>query len=300
MERSFTPLPLSNWGYNLVLNALARQVAWGFARPAPGGKRRPENNFKQLLLWYRLQDELTMQRLGVSAETQPSDLPFINTILNHSPLCKLKSKRNLSIELAGMPNTGKDSLGQIINDLNLPWLSFSHEPYTSLKESGMLPSDPMMQEKYELAATMGEIVVAQIELRKKGAVSSGIAVVNRGFTDFPIISRAKLIFGAIPFQDFFNPDKGRIFRTTANGNNATIFFLISPAVAYERVEDKTREHKYLNPEFLSILYEQYLLAIYRLIERGENNIAVLDMSGSVEENLRKLISVIEVITERNI
>jgi hypothetical protein len=70
--------------------------------------------------------------------------------------------------------------------------------------------------------------------------------------------------------------------------------MIRPDTSLER---KPGRGRILNKDFLNILYSQYLRMISRLSTMGQRNLAVLDMSGTGEENTKLFQRTIEEIVK---
>ena len=289
---------LSNHGYNTVLKSAAKLDK----------RRRNVENIEELkelrdstkavLLAEQYQTESILRANGLSQNTNPAEIQGINEVQNPSPFSQRKKiRRNFHIDFFGMPRSGKDSLVGKINALAHPKIVCTDEPYISLKRLKKFPKEGgLEQQQYILAAVFGEFIEGEVQLRQRKIKKRGFIIHNRSFADNPIFAIARLFYGDIPFEDYFHPREGWIFRATTDAD-AVIILMQLPEVSIQR-KIKTLDgvsQRHINPEFLGILYEQYLRTIISLKNIGQKNLAIIDSSGDEESNFQHLRNVLSQI-----
>lgn len=280
---------LSNEGYNLILRGLS--------------KLEPQHRdqlTKDVLLVEKFTTEKLLERYGLGSQTKTSEIPGIDQIFNLSPLAKEGKKRNLHLEIMGMPKSGKDTLLQMLDTLNNKAIICTFEPYASIKNwKKTMPEDALTQEHLKLAATFGEFISGEVLARRKGLEKGALIIHNRGFTDHSVFTTARLMYGEIPLKDYFNPEQGWIFRTSM-AMDAVIILMQGIETSTERQNTDTRPGKHLTPDFLTLLYEQYLREIIELKNKGQGNLVVFDSSEGIENNFQKLKSILSKISGKKI
>lgn len=280
---------LSNKGYNLILGSLC--------------KLEPQHRdqlTKDILLAEKFKTETLLKRYDLNVQTKPSEIPGVDQIFNLSPLAKEGKKRNLHIEIMGMPRSGKDALLQMLDTLNNKGIISTSEPYASIKDwKKTMPKDALTQEHLRLAATFGEFISGEVLARRKGLEKGALIIHNRGFADHPVFTRTRLMYGEIPLKDYFNPEQGWIFRASME-MDAVIILMQNIETSMERQNTETRSGKHLTPDFLTLLYEQYLREIVELRNKNQKNLVVFDSSGTIEDDFQKLRDALSKITGRKI
>lgn len=255
---------------------------------------------KDVLLAEKFTTEVLLERYGLNVQTKPSEIPGVDQIFNLSPLAKEGKKRNLHIEIMGMPRSGKDTLLQMLDMLNNKNTVCTLEPYASIKDwKKTIPKDVLTQEHLRLAATFGEFISGEVLARRKGLEKGALIIHNRGFTDHSVFTTARLMYGEIPLKDYFNPEQGWIFRTTTK-MDAVIILMQLPDVSIQRASLEKRSKRHITPDFLNILYEQFLREIVELRKKNQKNLVVLNSTGRIQENFQKLRSILSEISGKKI
>ena len=255
---------------------------------------------KDVLLAEKFTTETLLERYGLNVQTKPSEIPGIDQIFNLSPLAKEGKKRNLHIEITGMPRSGKDTLLQMLGMLNNKNIVCTLEPYASIKDwKKTMPEDALTQEHLKLAATFGEFISGEVLARRKGLEKGALIIHNRGFTDHPIFTKARLMYGEIPIKDYLDQEQGWIFRASMN-LDAVIILMQDKEASMERQNSDTRPGRHLTQDFLTFLYEQYLRKIVELKNKNQKNLVVFDSSEEIGNNFQKLRSILSKISGKKI
>lgn len=275
---------LSSEGYNSVIRAVAK------IEPRIGIER-------DVLIVQKFATEGILFENGLSRTSSPQEIPDIDSVFNLHPFRdrqhRKKTPRNISI--LGMPRAGKDTFIERLNSLGNENIITTSEPYAHIKAwKKTMPQDPLTQEHLRLAGAFGEFIVSEIEKRKRGIENTAITIHNRGLMDHAIFTAARLMYGEIPLQDYFDKEQGWIFRASMD-MDAAIVFMQTPETSMERTTFEERKGNHMNKEFLTLLYEQYLEVILDLRRRKQPNLAVINTSGGIEENFNKLRSTLSAI-----
>ena len=159
--------------------------------------------------------------------------------------------------------------------------------------------DALTQEHLRLAATFGEFLSGEVLARRKRLEKGALIIHSRGFTDHPVFTKSRLMYGEIPLKDYFDPEQGWIFRASIE-MDAVIIFMQSIEVSMGRQKGDARSGKHITSDFLSLLYEQYLKEIIELRNKNQKNLVVFDSSGIIEDNFQKLRGFLSKISGRKI
>ena len=192
-----------------------------------------------------------------------------------------------------MPSSGKDRLIPLFDGQASGKIVTTPEAWTKIHEIGMVPTPHPGYDYLELAkATIKEEMRARERLMYRGHYHYGVLLKNRSFNDSLPFIMAKMIAGQIPIELYLhNP---QVFNIVAE-EDATIILLVTPEIALARKGPSAIGGNILNSEFLKVLYGQYLRFYQGLREVGHPNVAVLDMTGSLEESFEKLRQTVEEI-----
>lgn len=277
---------LSNYGYNQAGIALERaKEKYGFV---PTGEEL--DLVRQRLLDERFETEQALRRLGITEFSLPKDIPRVDTIINKTPL---PHDCPVHVCIAGMPGTGKDTLFDRCGDLLAPHISVQPESYTYLKQRGLLGpvlftdiEEWVARERREIESWTDGIDEVNERNTVEGyhLMNDGIVLLNRSVIDDPPWLRTFFLDGSFKVVNFISSSLLRA--TSSFVPDATFFFLVPPEIALERkFEPGEQQRRIINPEFLRILYGQYL-RYYEYLSRETNlpNLIVLDMSGSIDDN----------------
>ena len=287
---------LSNHGYNTVLKSAAKLDERRWYVENIEELKELRDSTKAVLLAEQYQTESILRASGLNRNTNSVEIPEINTVQNPSPFSKrTKVRRNFHIDFFGMPRSGKETLIAQINSLANPRIVCTLEPYTTLKKLAEFPKEGGLdQQQYILASIFGEFIMGEVKLRQRKIEKRGIIIHNRSFVDNPIFTRARLLYGDIPIEDYYHPEEGWIFRATTDAD-AVIILMQPPEVSMQRKTYQDGSERHINPEFLGILYEQYLRAIISLKNKRQKNLAIIDSSGKFEVNFQNLRTVLSQI-----
>jgi len=268
---------LSSEGYNSVIKAVAK------IKSRTGIER-------DVLLAEKFAIERLLLENGLSHTSSPQEIPGIDSVFNLVPFKSRQHSNKVSrnISVLGMPRSGKDTLIERLNSLGNKNIITTSEPYAHIKEwKKTMPQDPMTQEHLRLAGALGELIVSEIEKRKRGVEKTAIVIHNKGVMDHAIFTAARLMYGEIPLQDYFDQEQGWIFRAGME-MDAAIIFMQTPETSMERSTLENRRGNHMNKEFLTLLYEQYLRSILVLRKKRQPSLAVIDTSSDIDENFLKL------------
>jgi len=237
----------------------------------------------------------------LSRDSTPQEIPNVDSVFNLLPFKGRKlNQTSRNIAIIGMPRTGKDTLIEKLISLGHKNILMTSEPYAHIKNwKKIMPQDAMTQQHLRLAGAFGEFIVSEMEKRKRGIEDTAITVHNRGLVDHAIFTAARLMYGEIPLQDYFDTEQGWIFRASIN-MDAVVIFMQTPETSMKRTTLENRQGNHMNQEFLTLLYEQYLKAILDLRRKKQPNLAVIDTSSDINENFQKLRASLSVICGENI
>ncbi len=293
---------LSNFGYNQA--GIAFERARGKWKYLPTGEEL--DLVRQRLLDERFETEQALGRLGITEFCLPKDIPGAGTIINETPLPHGRPAR---VCVAGMPGAGKDTILGKCGDLLAPHISVQPEAYTYLKQRGLAGNSPVFTDIEEWVARetreQKSLIDGIEEVNERNTVegfqlmSDGIVLLNRFFIDDPPWLRAFFLDGRFRGRSFI--ESSLSLATIALVPDATFFFMVPPEIALERkLKHNELPGKILNPEFLRILYGQYLRYYYEYLSGETNvpNLIILDMSGSIDDNFNLFIDKLEEIWGR--
>jgi hypothetical protein len=103
------------------------------------------------------------------------------------------------VEVMGMPGAGKDTLLSGIDALGENWIYCGREPYSSLKAAGKLTGKEGGDlERWLVGAAMAEAVVPLVELKRRGIAAGGLGILNKGLTDWEVVTRARIVNNEVP------------------------------------------------------------------------------------------------------
>ncbi len=296
----FQPEWLSNHGYNQAGIAFERaRKKWGFL---PGDEEL--DSIRQRLFDEQFETEQALRRLGITEFTLPKDIPRMGTIVHETPL---PHDRPARVCVAGMPGAGKDTLLEKCKDLLAPHISIQPEAYTYLKQKGLAGSPVFTDIKEWVARESRELrslTDGFEEVDERNTVdgfqlmSDGIVLLNRFFIDDPPWLRAFFLDGRFKASYFIKSSLS--LATIALVPDATFFFMVPPEISLERkLKPNEPPRKVINPDFLRILYGQYLRYYeYLLSETKVPNVIILDMSGNIDDNFNLFIEKLEEIWGR--
>ncbi len=266
IEKQITPW-LTSKGYNSVIKSLSRLP-----------ERR--DNDREILLSEKWLTELELYKYGLSPESNPRDIPNIDSVYNLQTFKKDYISRTRNIAVLGMPHAGKDTLLEKLNFLGNKRIITVPEPYEQIKKwKRDMPQDALTQEHLKLAASIGETIVSLMEERKRGVYNKGLIIHNRGSIDQTIFNSARFMHGEIPLSDYFDPDIGWVLKAGMQ-MDAIFIFIQDPKTSILR-------GSHTSEEFLAILYEQYLKAIIRFRNNNQQNLVVMDTRENIETNFLK-------------
>jgi hypothetical protein len=254
--------------------------------------------------WQITLSELALRHLDVSRDTDPALVPNVGEILNPKPL---ESGEIGLINVIGMPGAGKDTMIGLYSKLEKKRvLCAPEEGYFWSKEF-----DPEMKElrKRHLRAYGGTDMEIDEMIDRLGGLSfgeKGVGIMNRSNEDnFLAFAYSFFLSGFMGIVDLitsqklyhyfqYQPSLGLRDQLVSQDDvtAGTIMLLVNPRISLER---KGRSGRILNKKFLGLLYSQYLRMIWRLRADGYRNLAVLDMSGGIEENFSRFREVIDTI-----
>ena len=250
--------------------------------------------WKSTYIWQMVLTEMHIKELGMKNVFGPvSDIPDINRVLNNQ---QINPKKELAlIEVIGMPGAGKDTAIQHIKDLGYKDVVTSpEEGYAWINQESPFKSLSMRHYQAYGGEEMETDEVIE-KLANGRDVASGVGLVNRSNQDnFLAFGYSFFLAGYMSLRDLLTSQRMFHFFQYSQkmyGSNSVdsidnltkgiIVCMIKPEVTLTRIP---RRGRILCEEFLSLLYLQYLRMISRLRAGHWQNLAVLDMSGTVEEN----------------
>jgi hypothetical protein len=230
--------------------------------------------------------ENTLRQFGIESDSPVSAIPNADQLQNPEPLNLFKKP---VLEILGMPGSGKDTIIEFLRQLHDPRICCTNEPFTALKKWNKFPKNPSPADigLYKLAAEIAEFISG---VKKGQNETKTVTVLNRSFTDDLAWIGAQFLSGKWSYVDF----RERLYALEGldGGPLARVIFMINPETTIKRKEPG----QYINPEFLRVLYQQYLRLIADLTQLKPPNLVILDMSGTPEESTQKFVSVFTAIT----
>jgi hypothetical protein len=208
-------------------------------------------------------------------------------IHNFKNLYGRRRQKVVLVDVMGMPGAGKDTLLTGIMSLRKKWIYCSGEPYSVLKDGGGSTRQDRL-----VWGTMGEMIAARVGLLRQGTKKGGLTILNRGFTDYQVMTRAKYSSGEVSeeqlkveFKSGWVPD-------------ATVVLMLNKREAMKRIymAGRTGRGGHSNLEFLDILHREYETEILKMMQEKRQNLVVMNMEGSKEGNLERFKKVLGRIT----
>lgn len=270
---------LSNQGYNIAakgFSSLTKKFELDDGEVDLEGVKR-------VLLELEYETEEAIRKLGLDLNDRtPSHIPGINTIQNLKPL--VGGTGYTFIDVCGMMGAGKNTFIQKLVDLGDERIVSTPEAFHIVKSMNLFHTgDGLADQQNLLASLMAQLLIGASALpeRDKG----GVIVLNRSFSDNPVFTRARLLYGDLDIRPLASQQW--LYNLTAiNGATGVILCMIPPAQSLERHHEEGIG-RYRNPEFLDLLYKEYLRLIYEVRQRNQENFAVLDTSGpSLKDNFQ--------------
>lgn len=295
-EKERKSIWLTHEEYNRYLTILGRIITQfdNFETMHEEDQSRIQEVIKNVVLGEQFVTRRTIIQGGLSPTIEPQHIPGVNEVQNLKPFKKSRQK-SFNITVTGMPCAGKDTLLKMIDELDKPGVVVTQEPYAGLKDWEAVPKEGTIErQQYILGAALGELFRGAL-LLKRESNDKGVIIHNRGYDDNTPFSKARLLTGDIKIKDYFDEDLGWVFRARINFD-AIIFCLQPPSVSMARRREPEKPGRYLNPEFLQILYEQYLRTYCEMVKEGKANVVILDTSRSIEENLASLQRILSQLT----
>lgn len=260
------------------------------------GPIKPHPLWQQAYAWQTTFTEIELRNLGVHSDIHPSKIPYVNSVQNRKQIDPINELG--IIEVIGMPGGGKDT---IINDISkqefLNVLCALEEGYFwSKKESPLTELRSRHLQVYGGTDMEIDEVIDKLSFNRQQP--NGIAVLNRSFTDnFWAFGYSFFLNGYIGLEDLltsqkvfhhlqYSPTKlvGTKLKSIEDITAATFVLMIEPELSLERKKSKGTG-RVLEKNFLQLLYIQYLRMISRLMAIKQRNLVVLDMSGTLTENI---------------
>ena len=246
---------------------------------------------RQILLDEAYLTEQALQKLGVSAQTSPSDLKHINTII--TPELPFPPNALLIISILGMPKTAKtttliETYKNTAVDPPILW-----ESIRTIIDS--LP-DESKTDFEEISRRQMLINRKRWEQIRINSLETDYVITERDWTDIPFL-RAQLLHGRFKPKSFIRKKDNFLENVTAFPKPAHVVVncLAKPATVLARESEVKPYPSVMQMPFLEKLYEQYLRFHYENTKStfyGHPSsfiYASVDMSSETEwENIRSL------------
>lgn len=250
-----------------------------------------ETQFNQALL-----TDLELKSLGITDSTEPKDIPGVNTVQNLEPI-NPRNELGL-IEIIGPPGGGKDTLIRLIENKQYPYVNCTPEEgyFWTHKDA---PFENIRERHFRAyGGTEMEIDDAISRMTQTKTKPTGAILLNRSFRDnFWAFGYSFFLAGHIGIKDLLLSQKffhffqysptikiGDDFTSVENLTAAT--FVLMPKIEQSLERKKSKgTGRILNLDFLTLLYTQYLRMISRLTTMKVRNLAILDMSGPLDQSI---------------
>jgi predicted ATPase len=207
----------------------------------------------------------------------------------HNPVELRDGEALTRIEVMGMPGAGKSTLLARVEELGIGWLYCGKEPYSVLKQQSM----KITQEKI-WGAMLGEMVVATLELRRRGMEWGGVAILDRGARDYTVMTDAKYRNG-----EMIGDEWARNLHKLGP-MHATIVMMVSPVEAYRRISLAGRVGGHSTLEFLTKLYGEYVSDIFWMVKEKVTNLVVMKMEGDMDGNVVRFRQIVGKIVGKEV
>lgn len=251
---------LSSERYQASLNTLGLMVGKSF---------RVEDETRHLLFSEQLATQRALQALGATVNTPPSKLPLINEII--SPSSEWLSKGITVVEIGGMPRAGKTSF---VSSLNPEKFIISEERYRTIKE---------------LLTARARLPNLKISYPEEKPI-----VFDRWQFDLLPFARANFILGRISGSRFWKISQSYQIPPAPIQQKeiqmAFILCLVHPSFSLSRAGQHDKSGRFINSQFLSVFYEQYL-RLHQEIISGNRSFyyACLDLSNQDTDTNQRIL-----------
>ncbi len=225
---------------------------------------------RNLHLIEQYKTQTALNSLGVNRETNPADLAGVN---NFYPLQQDPAENlGFTISLIGMPNSGRTTTLGYIQQEYIDELSINplYEGFHIVPEFiGSIIQDLKAEEDFSYTNLYLRQQIRSRLIYKsiyEKDILPRVSVFERDWTDLPF-ARANFMYGR---------HEGKVFRTfeetflaNLHKYNQSIRIivntLISPEMSFSRETEDKPYHTIVKPEFLNLLYEQYLRFHYEAV-----------------------------------
>lgn len=208
--------------------------------------------------------EKALRALGITPSKPLSKLPRINEII--PPNIKIPLSPLKEIEMAGMPKAGKTTTVSFLEQAGFPALYF----YDLGSKAKKWVADYAPEEfDYFLVNIIKQGLLAKVFLQSP-APESGTIIFDQGELDILPFVRADFISGRIGGEKFWNFSRFLSLplgftEGQVKSQKAFILCLTPPETSLQREGPRSKPGRYMNPDFLEILLEQYLRLHYELL-----------------------------------
>lgn len=230
----------------------------------------------ETLLEYQYKTQRNLQRLGVTRQTQPRDIPGANLPIFPERRPK-RSTRPVAIHVIGMPKTLKTTIQEGLRQLGDLRIGKRHVSiHFEEEQAGVIK---LLHDKRNAQTNYGDFILSQnlinivltrfTRLRMKEQRVNGIYMFNRGPLDLVPFTYANFLFGRLDIVKFagslINVKAG--IEAFSDFRNALLILMVSPGESLRRnvISGDTKHGRAMNPKFLPVLYEQYLSFYQQLI-----------------------------------
>ncbi len=220
--------------------------------------------------------ETALKALGVNIFSPPAALEGIDQVRNLEPI----TERDIQLgEVIGMPNTAKNTFIARLRQSYPETVISTPEPFEFLTKH-----DKEFKRLYRGDALRRESSEAEWAfLNSFDGDASKTVITNRSSQDYDMVWRRTFFLAGLSMS-FNNLTLSELKPSSIA--SAIYVFLAQPETSLQR-EPKGAHGPFMNPNFLRILYSQYLRLIYEL--RDRKNLTVIDMSGTKKESYRKFL-----------